>query len=69
MSRLHQVSVRLAGGHNLMSIDAFLALEARERNDLIIERRVEFVDEEGKVMALRDALQQLIQRAPLPKTP
>ena len=63
MSVLQQVSVQKAGGHNLMSVEAFLALEAVERNRLILDRKVDFLDEGGKVMPLMEAVQQLMRRA------
>lgn len=62
MSVLTSVSVQKAGGHNLMSLAAFLALEPVERNALIIDKKVDFLDEEGNIIPVIQALQQLMRK-------
>jgi len=55
----HQVSIQKAGGYNLMSREAFLALPINERVQLILGNKVKFLDEKGDVIPTREALKSL----------
>lgn len=62
MSVLTSVSVQKASGHNLMSLKEFLALEPVERNNLILDRKVDFLDELGNIIPVMEAIQQLMRK-------
>lgn len=59
--RVHQVSVKKPGGYNLLSVDSFLALPSNERTKLILERKIEFLDAQGVVLPLLEAVRSINQ--------
>ena len=62
---VHHVSIKKAGGYNLLSVPAFLALSSSERTKLILERKIEFLDAQGTVLPLLDAVRSITRaRAP-----
>lgn len=58
---LRKVRVKTTGGDEVMEVAAFLALEPVKRNWFIVEKKVDFLDGEGKVMPLVEALKQLMR--------
>jgi hypothetical protein len=51
-----QVSVKKAGGYNLLSVAEFLALPATERTNLILGRKIEFLGPDGSVLPMLEAV-------------
>ena len=58
---VHQVCVRKAAGYNLMSVNEFLALPPTERTNLILQRRIEFLDDKGEPLPTLDAVRSISQ--------
>ncbi len=51
-----QVSVKKAGGYNLLSVAEFLAMSATERTNLILNRKIEFLGPDGGVLPMLEAV-------------
>ncbi len=51
------VSIKITGGgHNLMKIPEFANLPFEERMQLISERKITFLDEDGEIQPLLDGI-------------
>jgi hypothetical protein len=62
--RLTNVSVKVGSGFNLMSPEQFARLPVNERIDMVMQHRVEFLDDTGQKMAVTDAIDQLTKMKP-----
>lgn len=56
---VHQVSVKKAGGYNLISVQEFLAIPSGERTKLILEKMVQFLDQGGAIIPMLDAIRSI----------
>jgi hypothetical protein len=57
--KLTHVSVQMGAGHNLLSVAQFLLIPLGERVELVMTRRVQFLDEHGQPIPAREAMPQL----------
>jgi hypothetical protein len=71
--RLTNVSVKVGSGFNLMSAQEFARLPVNERIEMVMQHRVEFLDDAGQRMAVTEAIEQLTKlraaAAPAPSKP
>jgi hypothetical protein len=60
------VSVRMAAGYNVISVAKFLEIPLSERMELILQRKVAFLDETGMALPTVDGLRALkeLRRGP-----
>jgi len=57
--KVHQIAIQKAGGYNLMSKQEFLAMPLGERVQLMLQSKVQFLDELGEIIPVREALKVL----------
>ena len=57
--RLTSVSVKVGSGFNLMTPEQFARLPVNERIELVMQHKVEFLDDAGQRMSVTDAIEQL----------
>ena len=57
--RLTSISVRQGAGHNLMSPAEFVRLSVSQRIQLVMEQKVDFLDEDGQLIPPHEAVAQL----------
>ena len=50
------------GGYNLIDVNQFLQMDRGERMKLILERRVQFLDEAGGVIPVKQAIKMLYDK-------
>ena len=58
MVKPDQVMIQKVGGYNLISLQEFQAISLRERSNLILEGKVQFL-KDGKIMPIMEALKSL----------
>ncbi len=63
MASVHQISVQIGSGHNLISLDEWSKMPAPERIGLITQRKVQFLDETGDSIPAKTALEDIKARA------
>ena len=57
---IYQVAIKKSkDGYNLISLDRFIEMELAERTELILSGKVSFLDEEGGLIDLIDAVKSL----------
>ena len=57
--RLTSVSVKVGFGHNFMTPEQFARLPVNERIELVMQQKVEFLDDAGHRMSVTDAIDQI----------
>jgi len=63
---IHKISIQVtSGGFNLVTIEEFLKFSPVERTDLILKKRISFLNEKGEVISLTQGLKELVQLAKL----
>lgn len=56
---LAHVSVRMAAGYNILPVEKFLEIPLSDRMELILQRKVGFLDERGQVLPTIEGLRAL----------
>lgn len=56
---LAHVSVRMAAGYNVLTVEKFLEIPLSDRMEMILQRKVSFLDETGKTLPTREGLRAL----------
>lgn len=56
MGTIAHVSVRKASGHNLLNFEQFMSLPLKERVDLIMKKKVAFLDDTGGKIPIMEAM-------------
>ncbi len=60
---IYQVAIKKSkDGYNLISLDRFIEMELAERTELILSGKVSFLDEEGGLIDLIDAVKSLKEK-------
>jgi allophanate hydrolase subunit 1 len=54
------VSIKMPGGYNLISLSEFLGYNVTRRNYLLLQNQVKFLDLEGNVIPTNKALKELV---------
>lgn len=54
---VHQISIEKASGCNLISVTEWTKLTSADRVELIMKRKVQFLDEDGEIIATKVALE------------
>ena len=57
------VSEQKGSGHNLMTVQQFIALPINQRIELIFAQKVQFLDDHGEVVPLAEALDYVAELA------
>ena len=57
------VSEQKGSGHNLMTVEQFIALPVNQRIELIFAQKVQFLDDRGEVVPLADGLDYIAEMA------
>jgi hypothetical protein len=60
-NKITQVALLKAGGQNIISLEQFLAYPIKERIDLIIANKVEFLSASGDTIPVLDAMELMKQ--------
>ncbi len=67
--KIDQISVQKSnGGHNLLRLEQFLAISPYERTQLVLQKKVTFIDEDGEIISLTDGLKALVREVNERKT-
>jgi len=61
--KLSHVSIKMGAGHNLHTVEEFLALPLDQRIQLLLQQRVEFLDDHGRPIPVREAMAQIMKAA------
>jgi len=56
---VYQISIEKAGGHNLFSVAEWGRIPSSERVELIMKRKVQFLNDEGDPIPVKEALASL----------
>ena len=56
MGTIVHVSVKKAGGHNLLNFEQFMAMPLKERVELIMKKKVAFIDDAGGMIPVMEAM-------------
>jgi len=58
---VHQVAIKKASGFNLMSVKEFMSVAPSERTELILQKKVQFLNETGDVIPLQEAVRSIVR--------
>lgn len=65
--KVTHVSIRMPGGYNLVPFSEFVAKPLNERISMLVDGRVQFLDETGATVPIREAMAQVSAAARAPK--
>lgn len=69
MATVTHVSVRMPGGYNLIAFSEFVAKPLAERISLVVDGRIQFLDETGATVPVREAMAQISAASrPVPRS-
>jgi len=60
-SRVAQVAIKKMGGFRLVSRKEFLSLSSGEKKDLILHKKIEFIDHTGKNIPFMDGVKDVLE--------
>ncbi len=58
-TRVYQIVIKKATGYNLLSREQFAGLSLLERTNLLMERKVQFLNSKGEVIPLIEGVKNL----------
>ncbi|WP_109829289.1 hypothetical protein [Reichenbachiella versicolor] len=56
---VHQISIKVKSGYNLISVDNYIKMSAKDRVGLISQKRIQFLDVEGNTIPLMRAVKSI----------
>ncbi|NJM93593.1 MAG: hypothetical protein HC842_02070 [Cytophagales bacterium] len=60
MGRVFQIAVKVSdGGYNLISVNDFLKMPMMERMEMMLQKRIQYLDEVGNVIPILEATRQM----------
>ena len=58
---VHSVMLKKASGYNLLTVEDYFAIPLGERVDLLLSQKIQFLNEAGDVLPLKEAIKSLRQ--------
>jgi hypothetical protein len=53
---VHHISVKMGAGYNLLTVPQFMALPINERVQLVLQKKIQFLDDHGTTIPVSDGL-------------